>query len=558
MPLFELEATRRGRRRVFVRAQLPFVAGAAFLYGAVAVGSPASLATPLMLGAAVVIALISAAALLVPWERHAPSWLILVAVGDIVAVALLRAELLPILPTVTMLSIFPILWLAYGFPPAAFLVAVGGAAFITSFTFLYHGIWPTTALEWVNVITLPGLILAVAVVVNIAAQTLRRNAARLAETTRDRAAALQRSLDDQLVLRTILDTVNGAVSFYDPGGRLTLANRAAERVAVIGEVALDRPPHAGRHVWEGDRATPIPPEQQAIPRALRGENLADELEWLGTADTQIAVLCSSAQVRRPDGSLLGTIVAAYDVTELAEAVEVREDFLRAVSHELRTPLTSVTGYVDLIAERVAGDPTLERHLGTVQRNVTSLTERINELLAAGANDSALRPRTVVLSELIAAAVDAVSPMARSRGTSLQQVNLSTATVEVDPLRMQQALRELLTNAVKFSPPSSAIVIDQHVEGATASISVSDPGPGLTRGEQARMFDRFYRTPYARRNAIQGFGIGLTLVRSAAQAHGGRVRVVTAPGEGTTMTLEFPSLRPESATHHPAHAPEGDR
>lgn len=540
MPLFELERARHGRIRVFVRAQLPFVLGALFVLLGLALGAPAAAATPLVSEAALIVLSASIAAALLPWERWSPTWLLLIAVADIVAVALLRAELSTVLPAVSMLVIFPVLWIAYGFPPVAFTAAVGGTVLMTSLPFAISGSLPATPLQWINVITLPGLILAVAIVVYIAAQHLRRSSARLAAAHEARAGALSRAHDNELVMRTVLDTVRSAVVLYDGAGRLALANRTAEGLARSTGLSLERPPYAGPSVLTDDRSAPVPPDEQIIPRALRGERISGQLHWMGDGDAQCAILADSDRVLRADGSMLGTVIAAYDVTEMADAAQIRHDFLRTVSHELRTPLTSVTGYLDLLLERVGdSDPTLARHLSAVERNVLVLTDRVNELLAAAASESPISTRPVVLSDLIGSAVRAVAPRAAHRGSSIQQIGATPDRVVLDPVRIRQALEELLVNAVKFSPPSSAIVIGQRVDAGGIHVVVSDSGPGLTSVERARVFDPFYRTAFARENAIQGFGIGLSVVRNAVVAHGGRVRVGGSASGGTSMAIVLP-------------------
>lgn len=544
MPVFELERSRVGRLRVFTRAQLPFAVGALLVFVALAIGAPASLSTPLVCAAALLTLVSTTATALLPWERVSPSWLLIVAVADIVAVALLRAEVIWLLPGVSMLAIFPILWIAYGFPPVAFAAAVGATALMTSLPFFVRGSWPTTPLDWVNVFTLPGLILAIAVVVNIAAEHLRRRGARLRALHEERARALTRAHDNELVLRTVLDTVRSGVVLYDDAGRLVLANRTAEELSRAMGFSLSRPPYAGDAVLAADRSTPVPHHEQLIPRALRGESASDTVEWVGPASAQRAILADSDRVRRADGTLLGTLVAAHDVTELADAAQIRQDFLRTVSHELRTPLTSVTGYLDLLTDHVRDDdPAATRYLSMVERNVLVLTDRINELLAAASTDTEVSPRPVALSDLIASAVRAVSPRAESRGSSIQQIGATADRVVLDPVRIRQSLEELLVNAVKFSPPASAVVIGQRVDESGVQIVVSDSGPGLSSAERTRVFDPFYRTDYARENAIQGFGIGLSVVRNAVVAHGGRVRVGASASGGTAMAIVLPATPP---------------
>lgn len=553
MPLFEPQRARAGRIRVFTRAQLPFVIGTLVVLAALAVGAPASLSSPLVGAAVVLVIVASMAGTLVPWELFSSSWLIAVAMADIVAVALLRTEVVWLLPGVSMLAIFPILWIAYGFPPVAFTAAVGGAAFMTSLPFLVRGSWPATPLEWANVFTLPGLILAVAVVVNIAAQHLRRNARHLRASHEERARALAQAHDNELVLRTVLDNVRSGVALYDDAGRLVLANRTAEDLSRAMGFALDEAPYAGDAVLAADRTTPVPHSEQLIPRALRGDSVGETVEWVGPMAEQRAILADSDRVRRTDGTLLGTLVVAHDVTEMADAAQIRHDFLRTVSHELRTPLTSVTGYLDLLTERVRSeDPAATRYLSLVERNVLVLTDRINELLAAASTDTEVSPRPVTLSDLIASAVRAVTPQAERRGSSIQQIGATDERVLLDPVRIRQSLEELMVNAVKFSPPASAVVIGQRVDDTGIHIVVSDSGPGLTSLERTRVFDPFYRTEYARQHAIQGFGIGLSVVRNAVVAHGGRVRVGASASGGTAMAIVLPTVLPAPSPTDWAH------
>ncbi|MFS0712880.1 ATP-binding protein [Microbacterium sp. 2P01SA-2] len=557
MPLFELRRARAGRIRVFVRAQLPFVIGTLIVIVALVAGAPSSLSSPFVGAAVILVIVASMAGALVPWERLSPSWMIAIAVTDIVAVALLRTEVVWLLPGVSMLAIFPILWIAYGFPPVAFIAAVGGAAFMTSLPFIVRGSAPATPLEWANVLTLPGLILAVAVVVNIAAQHLRRNGRRLRSSHEERAHALTQAHDNELVLRTVLDTVRSGVALYDDAGRLMLANRTAEDLSRAMGFALDVAPYAGDAVLAADRVTPVPHHEQLIPRALRGERVSEAVEWVGPPTMQRAILADSDRVRRADGTLLGTLVVAHDVTEMADAAQIRHDFLRTVSHELRTPLTSVTGYLDLLSERVpSDDPAATRYLSLVERNVLVLTDRINELLAAASTDTEVSPRPVTLSDLIASAVRAVTPQAERRGSSIQQIGATDERVVLDPVRIRQSLEELLVNAVKFSPPASAVVIGQRVDETGIHIVVSDSGPGLTSLERTRVFDPFYRTPYALKHAIQGFGIGLSVVRNAVVAHGGRVRVGASASGGTAMAIVLPTAPHERTLEAPVSSPGG--
>ncbi|MDT3329186.1 ATP-binding protein [Microbacterium sp. KSW-18] len=544
MPLFEMEASRSGRMRVFLRAQLPFAIGVVFIALVGAIAHPDSLRTVALLTGLAVAALATLAAAVVPWEKLTRAWMILIAVADLLTVALFRAELMPFVPAVTILALFPILWLAYGFPWYGIAVAVMGAVFVIGFRYVYTGAWPTTPADWANVFAFPTLIVGIAVVVFLAARQLHRNSIRLAEASRAQEEALREAKDAEAIALGILNTVNAGVAFYDNEGRLDVANSLAHRMVEMVGFRLDEPPYAGDDVLAADRVSRIPYDQQIIPRALRGEVIDNHVEWLGPADSQVAILASSGQVHSEDGRLLGTVIVAYDVTELADAVEVREQFLRTVSHELRTPITSITGFLDLLAD--AADPSdekLQRYIEIVSRKTDDLFHRVGDLLHATETVKELTIAPVDVAEVVRQAVGEARVAASARGMRIDIVGPGTVVVEADARQLLVAVTELVTNAVKFGQPDGVVTVACRTDGAVVEIAVTNPGAGLTHAEQRRVFDRFYRTAEARARQVQGFGLGLTNLRTIAVAHSGSIRVDSAPGRGATFTLRLPLRQP---------------
>jgi len=539
--MFELQAPLVGRVPVFLRAQLPLLAGSTFIVVLWELAVPGALGAGLALLGLGVVVFASVACLVVPWERFAASWMILVAVVDIVGVAFIRTELLSVVASVGMLVIFPVLWLAYGFGRLAVIMAIIGTAFVTLFPFIAEGDWPTTGAEWLSVITLPALIAGVAVIVNVAATQLRNNLAKIAEANRQQAIAMQRALDNEVLARSILDTVNAGVAFYAANDELLLSNELARQMVASVGFALDAPPYAGENVLAADRATPIPFDQQIIPRALRGELIEDHVEWLGLPGQQSAIIATSRQAFRADGSLFGTVVMAYDITELASAVAVREEFLGTVSHELRTPLTSVVGYLELIADDLLPSQTdIQMYLEVVQRNVAKLAARIDDMHGAAQTDILLHPVSTDIDSLVATSVDRLAGTAAARGITLANTVTGGGPATLDPAKAAQALDELIANAIKFSPAGSTVTIARSDTADGARLTVSDEGPAMTLEEQSRAFERFYRAQYARDQAVQGFGLGLFVVKNIMDAHGGSVTIDGSPETGTRATLTFPA------------------
>lgn len=540
MPLFEMEASPKGRLRVFGRTQLPFALGAVLIAVVAALVDLSLLERwPILTGFALT-AVATCAAVAVPWERLHPSAMISIAVLDLVTVALLRAELAPSVPAVTILSFFPLLWLAYGFRWYGMAVAVIGAAFITSFQFVYISRWPSSPVEWANVVTFPVLILGVAVIVYIAANQLRRNSRRLADAARAQAESLRDAKDAEAIALGILNTVTAGVAFYDADGRLNVANTIARRMTEIAGFRLDTPPYSGENAFTADRITRIPDDEQIIPRALRGETIEDHLEWIGPPDSQVAIIASSGRVHREDGVLLGTVVVAYDVTELADAIEVREQFLRTVSHELRNPITSITGFLDLIDDAVdPADTKVHGYIDIVTRKTNDLLDRVRDLLAA--NDGAKSPNWTNndTASLVGEAVERARSLADRNDVIVQVTGPDSLPVFADGEQLTIAITELLTNAIKFGDESAVVAIRYGLVGHRVTIAVTNPGHGITPAEQRRVFDRFYRAPFARAQAIQGFGLGLTNVRAIVAAHGGHIHIDSVHGAHTTFTLDVP-------------------
>ena len=540
MPLFELQPSQEGRTRVFVRAQLPLFGATVFVAIMTAIGHPGSLADASFLIGTGVITLASVAGLLFPWERFPGEWLAIIAAVDLIGIAFLRADLLPIIPAVGFLTVFPILWLSYGFRRRFLTVAIVGAFFITALPNVLSGDYPNTTLEWVNVIVLPVIVSGVAIAVNTAAQQLIRARRLVAESNRDLTSSLARAQDSENLARAILDTVDAAVAFYDADSTLIVANPNAH--AMVGALGfrLDQPPYGGVEVLQADRSTPIPIEDQIIPRALRGELIANHMEWLGPVGAQTAILATSRQVWRENGDLHGTVIVAYDITPLADAISVREQFLTTVSHELRTPLTSIIGYLELIEDSLDEEPLdITAYLKVAQRNSAELLSRISQLLQFSADGIPIERALTDLSTLATSVVADFGMAADAAGVTLSSSLPSGIHAWVDAGRYRQVVENLISNSIKYTQRDGAIDVTLTSDPADAVLTVADNGRGMTTDETRQAFERFFRAPNARGDAIQGFGVGLSIVKEIVEAHSGTVGITSEPGLGTSIAVSVP-------------------
>lgn len=346
--------------------------------------------------------------------------------------------------------------------------------------------------------------------------------------------------DGEQLTRSIFAATNVALAFYDSSNELILANEAAQRVAEIGGFRIDQAPYGGGHAYRSDLRTPVPLHEQIVPRSLGGDLEDHDLQWIGRPGKQIAVAASAEDVRRANGGPWGTLVAMHDVTDLARALKVRDELISTVSHELRTPLTSIRGYAELLADELdCADGFVADALTIIERAAVSLQSRIDELL-----DSVVRQWNLALETTDAwpLAQRVAATFAQTASSSLIDLTVEgvgPCLASVDPARFEQVLGNLISNALKFTRPGGRVAIVVRACGDEIHIDVADDGIGMTEDEISQAFDTFWRSEASRRAAIQGFGIGLTVVRGLVEAHQGRVSIVSEPGQGTTVTIAIP-------------------
>lgn len=226
-----------------------------------------------------------------------------------------------------------------------------------------------------------------------------------------------------------------------------------------------------------------------------------------------------------------------------EIQSLKEELLATVSHELRTPLTSVIGYLDLVLEGgYALDPEVESHLEIARRNGQRLGDLVADLLLiaqAQAGRLPLERRPVELASVIEQAVEAARPSADAAGLRIEQGLAATPPVAADPGRIGQLLDNLISNAVKFTPPGGTVRAALEPRPDCVRISVSDTGPGIPEEERPRLFDRFFRASRAVEGGVPGTGLGLAIAKAIAEAHGGSIGLDDQAATGCTFFVDLP-------------------
>jgi two-component system phosphate regulon sensor histidine kinase PhoR len=237
------------------------------------------------------------------------------------------------------------------------------------------------------------------------------------------------------------------------------------------------------------------------------------------------------------------------VERLQELDRVKSDFLATVSHELRTPLTSIAGYVELIRDEDAGPvtPQMDSMLDVVDRNAARLKALIEDLLTLSrieADSFKLATAPMDVEVVVSGALRTIAPDAASAGVEVEVLpGPDTLHLVGDAGQLERAVLNVLSNAVKFTPAGGRVTVSTAETGGLATIMVRDTGIGIPQAEQPRLFSRFFRASNATAAAIQGTGLGLTIVRGIAEHHGGTLEIDSVEGVGTTVTLTLPLPEP---------------
>jgi two-component system phosphate regulon sensor histidine kinase PhoR len=251
------------------------------------------------------------------------------------------------------------------------------------------------------------------------------------------------------------------------------------------------------------------------------------------------------------GHGFGAVFVLNDVSRLRRLENMRRDFAANVSHELKTPITSIKGFIETILDGATPEDS-ERFMRIVARQADRLDAIIDDLLSlsriekeAEASDIALTPTR--LKEIVAGAVNDCHQKADARQVTFDVDCSDEAKARVNALLLQQAVRNLLENAVKYSDVGGVVQLKVETLPDEVRISVTDRGCGIAPEHHARLFERFYRVDKARSRKLGGTGLGLAIVKHIVLAHRGRVTVESALGKGSRFTIHLPPWQQHAAT-----------
>jgi two-component system phosphate regulon sensor histidine kinase PhoR len=232
----------------------------------------------------------------------------------------------------------------------------------------------------------------------------------------------------------------------------------------------------------------------------------------------------------------------HDITDLKTADQIRRDFVANVSHELRTPLTAIKGYAEALLDDSDDEEGRERFLDIIHRHATRMERLVKDLLRLArldARQETLDRAPCDLLQLFRGVVADLQPAidARRQRVSIR-VNLESQNVSVDPVKLHDIVRNLVENAVNYSPEDTEVVLEATRVDGTFTITVSDSGPGIPPEDLTRVFERFYRVDKSR-SRPGGTGLGLAIVRHLVELHGGTATANNRPQGGAIFTITLP-------------------
>jgi len=350
--------------------------------------------------------------------------------------------------------------------------------------------------------------------------TVRELASRAAELEQDRART-----------EAILSGMVEGVMAVNNQGRVQIINAAAREMLAIDEGGV------GGHYLETIRS---PGVTALLAAALRGE-APPHLELSPIRAPGRLLVARAAPIST--ASVSGAVLVLHDITDLRRADRVRRDFVANVSHELRTPLTAIRGYVEALSDEPAGPEERARFLEIIARHVSRMERLVRDLLRLAGLDARQEPvesSPCPLQTLMAGAVADLATQIDARRQDVRiAVDPAVANIRTDPAKLQDVLRNLVENAVNYSPEGRRIDLAARPEAGGIAITVSDQGPGIPEPDLERIFERFYRVDKARSRESGGTGLGLSIVKHLVDLLGGSVRAANRPEGGAVFTVSLP-------------------
>lgn len=558
-----------------IERQLPFLA--LYLVAILLILSP-WIPVPIpeyVLVATVLVIAQALAARLLPWTKWPESAPDLLAVIQIAAVGILRAGTGGIGSLFTTIVFFPVIALASQRGRRGVVIGTVGVAAVIFAPPLLDPSVPITRDTVIRSLFVSLAACVIAVTVHETTDRLRARTAMLERLQKQQAGLLDRARNDAVELARVADArraardqlisvidsateqaiiatnADGIVEVFNPGAERLLGYAQGE---VVGQVRLtsfhlqSELDARRRDLFDDTEGIDNPRVlfDTLVAAAMAGRPEVRDWTYVRRDGSTLTVRLAVTRREEVDGTIAGYVVVATDVTAEREAARLQDEFVSLVSHELRTPLTSVLGYLELLTDGT--DPLTDEqreYLTVIDRNARRQLRLVGDLLLTAQVDAgrfSISPQTLDVADIVRASVASATPAAEGARVALEAV-IEKTVVQADPVRLAQAVDNLVSNAIKFTPAGGAIRVTAAPSGTGARITIADSGIGIPPDELESLTTRFFRASTATRRAIPGVGLGLSITKAVVDAHGGSLSIASLVGEGTTFTIDLPAMPP---------------
>jgi two-component system phosphate regulon sensor histidine kinase PhoR len=331
--------------------------------------------------------------------------------------------------------------------------------------------------------------------------------------------------EEQQRSAAVLRAAAGAILVLDEQNHLVLLNPAGRQLFDRSELKVGQPIPAGRGYDD---------LLDLLEQACRSRGpVQGEAVWPN--QHVFTVLVTPVD----DG---GHVLILHDVTHFKKLERAKNEFIAAASHDLKNPITSILGYTDLLKRAGPLNDKQEEYTNRIRLATRQMSELVQHLLELARIDLGvgLQKHALDLYDLLVSVVYEFKPQAEFRQQQLELTPLpSRPQIMADGQRLRQALRNLMSNAIKYTPAGGRITLSAELTDADLWVHVRDTGPGIPAKDLPHLFERFYRAQTPGIEQIEGNGLGLAIVKSVVEQHGGRVTVDSAPGQGARFSFSLP-------------------
>jgi two-component system phosphate regulon sensor histidine kinase PhoR len=364
--------------------------------------------------------------------------------------------------------------------------------------------------------------------------------AELAGALNETADRLKRTIetitDQKNQLEAILSSMAEGVIAVDSDGRVVSINKKAAMLLEIDGVSA-----TGYIIEEVIRNVDI----QRFMRYTLMSSAPTEEDITLSAEQPVSLRARGTYLTDHQGNKSGAVIVLSDMTRMQRLENIRRDFVANVSHELRTPITSIKGFVETLLDGAINEPEqAQRFLKIIAGHTDRLMAIIEDLLSLSRLEEDGQTRMIAMEHLkvrpvLESAIELSGPKAGDKKIKIDIDCDDDLEAPINPTLLEQAVLNLVDNAIKYSPAESTIQIIARRTEQEVTIAVKDSGCGIEKSHLSRIFERFYVVDKARTRKLGGTGLGLAIVKHITNLHGGRVSVESSPGQGSTFAIHLP-------------------